>query len=150
MSKAPVLTDDDYVRLLEFRTAMRKFLKFSEAQSTSQGLTPTQHQLLLAIRGHKEDEGPTIREVAECLLIRHHSAVELINRAEEAGLVRRRSDRQDQRVVRLALTKAGATKLARITRANLAEIGRLTPEFQDVWKAIARLGVAPARRSRPG
>lgn len=135
------LSQDDYVRLLEFRTAMRKFLKFSEAQSTNQGLTPQQHQLLLAVRGHKESRGPTIGEVAECLLIRHHSAVELINRAEDAGLVRRRQDRDDHRVVRLALTQVGATKLERISRANFAEIGRLTPEFQDVWRALGRLEV---------
>lgn len=150
MPKETKLTDDDYVRLLDFRTAMRKFLKFSEAQSEAQGLTPTQHQLLLAIRGSVESGGPTIGQVAECLLVRHHSAVELINRAEEAGLVRRRQDPRDHRVVRLSLTAVGATKLERISRANLAEIGRLTPEFQDVWHAIGRLGVEPVRRPRAG
>ena len=133
------LTDDDYWRLLEFRTAIRKFLKYSRTQATQLGLTPTQHQLLLAVRGHRGGNGPTIGDVAECLLIRHHSAVELINRAESAGLVRRRRDLDDQRVVRLSLTRAGATKLERISRANLGELGRLGPELQDVWLAIERL-----------
>ena len=137
------LRDDEYWRLLEFRTAIRKFLNYSKTQAAGEGLTPAQHQLLLAIRGHRANvnTGPTIGDVAECLLIRHHSAVELVDRAEAAGLVRRRSDPHDHRVVRLALTRSGAAKLERISRANLAEIGRLGPEFQDVWKAIERLAV---------
>lgn len=133
------LDDDDYWRLLEFRTAIRKFLKYSKNQAAKVGLTPTQHQLLLAIRGHKSEFAPTIGEIAECLLIRHHSAVELVDRAETAGLVQRRPDADDQRVVRLALTRSGAAKLERISAANLAELRRLGPEFQDVWRAIERL-----------
>lgn len=129
------LTDDDYIRLLEFRTAMRKFLRFSELQAANLGLTPAQHQLLLAIRGQPDRSDPTIGEVAEPLLIKHHSAVELIDRAVEAGLVVRRTDPSDQRVVRLALTRTGRNKLERITRANLGEIGRLSSEFQEVWEA---------------
>lgn len=135
------LRDDDYWRLLEFRTAMRKFLNYSKTQAARHGLTPTQHQLLLAIRGHRAAAGPTIRDAADWLLIKHHSAVELVDRAETAGLVRRRPDPHDQRVVRLALTRSGAAKLERISRANLAEIGRLGTQFQDVWQAIERLAV---------
>lgn len=139
MAKTSKLTDDDYWRLLEFRTAIRKFLQYSKSQAAKVGLTPTQHQLLLVIRGHREGQGPTIGDVADCLLIRHHSAVELVDRAGAAGLVERRADRDDQRVVRLGLTRSGAAMLERISRANLAEIRRLGPEFQDVWKAIDRL-----------
>src|ERR671916_1997 len=139
MAKGSKLTDDDYRRLLEFRTAIRKFLQYSKDQAAGVGLTPTQHQLLLAVRGHRGPQGPTIGEVAECLLIRHHSAVELVDRAEAAGLVVRRQDRGDHRVVRLALTRSGGGKLETISRANLAEIRRLGAEFQDVWQAIDRL-----------
>ena len=139
MAKGSKLTDDDYRRLLEFRTAIRKFLQYSKAQAAGVGLTPTQHQLLLAVRGHRDPQGPTIGQVAECLLIRHHSAVELVDRAEAAGLVERRQDRGDHRVVRLALTRSGGDKLERISRANLAEVRRLGPEFQDEWQAIDRL-----------
>ena len=139
MSTRAKLRDDDYWRLLEFRTAIRKFLKYSQRQAAEHELTPTQHQLLLAIRGDRSAAGPTISEVAACLLIKHHSAVELVNRAETAGLVVRRPDRHDQRVVRLALTRSGAAKLERISRANLTEIGRLGPQFQEVWEAIERL-----------
>ena len=139
MAGSPKLSDDDYWRLLEFRTAIRKFLKYSKTQATQLGLTPTQHQLLLAIRGHRGTDGPTIGDVARWLLIRHHSAVELVNRAESSGLVRRRRDANDQRVVRLSLTRTGAAKLERISRANLGELGRLGPELQEVWLAIERL-----------
>ncbi len=141
-TKASKLNDEDYAQLLEFRTAIRKFLKYSKAQAEQLGLTPTQHQLLLAVRGSRTHGGPTIGEVAECLLVRHHSAVELIDRAETAGLVERRVDPHDQRIVRLKLTRSGAAKLERISEANLREIGRLGPEFQDVWTAIGNLGVA--------
>ena len=133
------LTDEDYRRLLEFRTAIRKFLKYSKSQAAKLDLTPTQHQLLLAIRGHNEQRGPTIGDVAEYLLIRHHSAVELVDRAEAAGLVRRHTDRDDQRVVRLSLSRSGAGKLAKISAANLNEIARLGPGFREVWKGIERL-----------
>ena len=70
-------------RLLEFRTGLRRFLHWSEEQARAAGLTAAQHQLLLAVRGH--DGGPTIGEVAEQLLLRHHSAVELVDRAERPG-----------------------------------------------------------------
>jgi DNA-binding MarR family transcriptional regulator len=139
LATASKLTDDDYRRLLEFRTAIRKFLQYSKVQAAGVGLTPTQHQLLLAVRGHRDPQGPTIGEVAECLLIRHHSAVELVDRAEAAGLVARRQDGNDQRVVRLALTRSGGVKLERISRANLAEVRRLGAGFQEVWQAIDRL-----------
>lgn len=133
------LDDEDYQRLLEFRTAIRKFLNYSKNQAAEVGLTAAQHQLLLAIRGHAGGAGPTMGDVAEALLVKHHSAVELVDRAEAAGLVTRRPDPHDQRVVRLALTRAGARKLERISAANLTEIRRLGSQFQDVWKAIERL-----------
>jgi DNA-binding MarR family transcriptional regulator len=131
------VTDDEYRRLLEFRTAMRKFLQYSKEQAEELDLTPTQHQLLLAIRGHAEEEGPTMGDVAGHLLIRHHSAVELVNRAERAGLVERRSDEADQRIVRLVLTSSGAAKLERISRANLSKLGRLGPDFQELLNRLS-------------
>ena len=139
MARGSKLSDEDYWRLLEFRTAIRKFLQYSKTQAAKLDLTPTQHQLLLAIRGHRREGGPTIGDIAESLLIKHHSAVELVDRAEGAGLVKRRQDSVDQRVVRLSLTRSGASKLERISMANLAEVGRLSPEFNEVWDAIEHL-----------
>ncbi len=136
------LADEDYRQLLEFRTAIRKFLKYSATEAAKHDLTPTQHQLLLAIRGHQDPSGPTIGDLADRLLIKHHSAVELIDRAEDAGLVQRHKDSEDLRVVRLSLTRSGVAKLQSISIANLSEIGRLGPEFHEVWQAIGRLGMA--------
>ena len=84
-----VLTDAEYQRLLSFRTSLRRFLHWSEQQAEAAGLTAAHHQLLLAIRGHAGASGPTIGEVADSLLLKHHSAVGLVDRAEKAGLVER-------------------------------------------------------------
>ena len=138
MAGGAKLQDEDYELVHEFRTAIRRFLKYSKTQAEEVGLTPAQHQLLLAVRGHR-DAYPTIGDIAELLLIRHHSAVELIDRAERAGLIERRRDPNDQRVVRLALSRSGASKLQRVSEANLLEIRRLGREFRDVWTTLERL-----------
>ncbi len=119
------ICDEDYQRLLEFRTELRRFLQWSEEKAHAEGLTPAQHQLLLAVRGHPDAKAPTVGDVARSLLIRHHSAVGLIDRTAEAGYIRRIMDPDDHRVVRLALTPAGARKLARLTRRHLEELRRL-------------------------
>ena len=104
----PTPTDEDYRRLLELRTGLRRFLRWSERQAEAAGLTPAQHQLLIAIRGHPDARGPTITEVATYLLLRHHSAVGLTDRAESAGLVSRRQDPHKLTTVQLRLTTKGA------------------------------------------
>lgn len=119
------IRDEDYERLLEFRTELRQFLSWSEEKAHAEGLTAAQHQLLLAVRGHPGPKAPTIGDVARSLLIRHHSAVGLIDRTAEAGYIRRITDPDDHRVVRLTLTPSGARKLARLTRHHLEELGRL-------------------------
>jgi DNA-binding MarR family transcriptional regulator len=126
------LTDAQYQELLAVRTALRRFLRWSEEQARAEGLTPAQHQLLLAVRGHADRRGPTIGEVADVLLVRHHSAVELVDRAVAAGLVRRVADRDDDRVVRLRLTESGTRRLRRLSALHLGELRRLrgaTPFF---------------------
>lgn len=130
------IDDDDYRRLLEFRTGLRRFLHWSEEQARAVGLSPAQHQLLLAIRGHRDARGPTIGDVAGYLLLRHHSAVELVNRAEQAGLVRRAHDRDDHRIVRLRLSPRGADKLRRLTAAMLEELARLSPRLRPLWAGL--------------
>ncbi|MGZ4124225.1 MAG: MarR family winged helix-turn-helix transcriptional regulator [Actinomycetota bacterium] len=117
--------DADYRRLLALRTGLRHFLRWSEEQAASSSLTPSQHQLLLAIRGHAGDAAPTIGDVAASLLLRHHSAVELVDRTQEAGLVRRSRDADDHRVVRLSLTPRGARTLEDLSERHLEELARL-------------------------
>jgi DNA-binding MarR family transcriptional regulator len=128
------LDDADYRRLLGFRDGLRQFLHWSEAQARAAGLTPAQHQLLLAVRGH--DGHPTIGDVADHLLLRHHSAVELVDRAERAGLVRREVDADDHRVVRVRLTPSGARRLAGLSAAHLEELGRLAPAVAGMWSDL--------------
>jgi DNA-binding MarR family transcriptional regulator len=130
------ITDTDYRRLLEFRTGLRRFLHWSEEQAQGAGVSPSQHQLLLAVRGHPDPRGPTIGDVAEYLLLRHHSAVGLVDRAEDAGLVRRRQDRDDHRVVRLHLTARGAETLHQLTTVTLEELDRLSPRLRPVWAGL--------------
>jgi DNA-binding MarR family transcriptional regulator len=130
------LTDTEYRRLLKFRTGLRRFLRWSREQAAAVGLTPAQHQLLLAIRGHDDPRGPTIGEVAGYLLLRHHSAVELVDRAAAANLVERAPDPDDQRVVRLWLTNLGARHLERLAALHVEELGRLVPAMQAIWKGL--------------
>lgn len=121
------LDADDFANLLEFRTMLRRFERWSEQQARAVGLTPTQHQLLLAVKGHKDRRGPTIRELADYLLLRHHSTVELVNRVEAGNLVRRLGDPDDARVVRVRLTELGEDRLAQLTTMHIAELRRLAP-----------------------
>ena len=119
------MSDRDYQHLLRFRTELRQFLHWSEERARAEGLTAAQHQLLLAVRGSTTEGGATVGEVADALLLRHHTASELVDRAVVAGLLRRERDHEDQRVVRLRITRAGAGKLARLSRQHLAELARL-------------------------
>ncbi len=106
-------------------------------QARAAGLTPAHHQLLLAIRGHGSPDGPTVGEVADYLLLRHHSAVGLVDRAEAAGLIRRTRSQDDHRVVRLHLTAEGAAKLEALSALHLEELDRLA---LDLPNASAGLG----------
>lgn len=121
------LTDAQFQELLAFRVALRRFLRWSETAARRTGLTPAQHQLLVAVRGHPDDRGPTVGELADYLLLRHHSTVELIDRAAAAGLVRRTPDDRDRRVVRVALTPAGRSRVDELSPAHLQELRRLAP-----------------------
>lgn len=135
------LPDDAYARLLALRTGLRHFERWSEQQAQAAGLTPAQHQLLLAIRGHGDLRGPTIGEVADYLLLRHHSTVGLVDRADAAGLVTRTRDPEDHRVVRLHLTSTGAKRLETLATVHLEELERLALELPGAWK-----GLAPVQR----
>lgn len=133
MSRPP--TDADYVRLLAFRTELRRFVQWSETAATEAGLTPALHQLLLAVRGDEHEGGgggPTIGAVADALLVRHHTAGELVRRAEEAGLLERRRDTDDQRRVHLALTAAGRAKLDALSAEHLANLVPLAERLGEL------------------
>ncbi len=128
------VSDSDIGRLLQFRDGLRRFLRWSEDEAKAVGLTGPQHQLLLAIRGHGSP--PSIGELATHLLLRHHSVVELVDRAVAAGLVARTADADDHRVVRLQLTPAGREKVAALAAAHLEELSRLRPQFESLWDRL--------------
>ncbi|HEX3554834.1 MAG TPA: MarR family transcriptional regulator [Thermoanaerobaculia bacterium] len=132
----PTLDDEDYRRLLQFRVDLRRFLHWSEEQAEKAGLTPAQHQLLLAVRGHGEADGPTIGDVAGYLLLRHHSAVGLVDRAVKAELVERHEDGADRRVVRLRLSARGAGILEQLSEVHLEEITRLAPRIRAISQGL--------------
>jgi DNA-binding MarR family transcriptional regulator len=134
------LDQHDYERLLAFRTGLRRFLAWSGQQAEAAGITPAQHQLLLAVRGHPDPRGPTVGEIAGYLLVRHHSAVELIDRAVAAGLVARRADNEDGRTVRIALTAGGRRRLERLAAAHLEELDRMTSQLHTLWAGLDAVG----------
>ena len=132
MARHRRLSQLQYTDLLEFRTALRTFERWSADQARLQGLTPAQHQLLLVVKGHPDLRGPTISDVAAYLHVRHHSAVELIDRTVEAGLVERRRVDEDGRVVRLRLTPAAEGRFAALAELHLEELLRLTPILEHL------------------
>jgi DNA-binding MarR family transcriptional regulator len=132
------LDQADFEHLLELRTGLRRFLRWSEQQAEAGGVTPAQHQLLLAVRGHPDSAGPTIGDIADYLVLRHHSAVGLVDRAVRDGLVERNPDPDSKSVVRVTLTPTGAAKLGALAKAHLEEIAHLAPTMRALWRALER------------
>ena len=158
----PRLTQQDFERLLEFRVTLRRFQRWSEDQAQAEGLTHVQHQLLVAIKGHRGDLPPSVGDLAGYLLLRPHSTVELVDRAEAAGLVERTPDGDDGRVVRVRLTREGDRVLQKLTRAHLDRLHELATVLDElVTQARRRLPrlrcrlladrptLAPGSRRRP-
>ena len=128
----PRITRQDFERLLEFRVTLRRFQRWSEDQAQAAGLTHVQHQLLVAIKGHHESRPPTVGDLAGYLMLRPHSTVELVDRAEAAGLVERTPDADDGRVVRVRLTGAGDRILNKLTRAHLERLHELATVLDEL------------------
>jgi DNA-binding MarR family transcriptional regulator len=130
------LSPADYSALSRFRYQIRRFLHFSEEAARSEGLEPQQHQLLLAIEACDEPIGPTVGYLADQLLIRHHSAVGLLDRLEEHGFVQRIRGEEDRRQVRVRMTPAGSKKLHRLTHLHRDELRRSGPELVTALRAV--------------
>jgi DNA-binding MarR family transcriptional regulator len=132
------LEKSDFERLLELRTGLRRFMHWSEQQARAAGLTPAKHQLLLAVKGHPGPEGPTIGDLADHLVLRHHSAVGLVDRAVGDGLVERTADASSRSVVRVTLTRKGIAKLDALAEAHLEELAHLAPTMRALWRALGQ------------
>lgn len=126
------LSDENYRILARFRYALRLFQRFSENAARAVGLTPSQHQLLLAVRGWEGRLPPTIGEVAERLQLRHHSTVELVQRATAAGLVETVGDPTDGRIQRVLLTDHGAQLLRSLSLTHRDELRRFRAEMKNL------------------
>jgi DNA-binding MarR family transcriptional regulator len=120
------LQDSDYAALADFRAALRGFLAFSEARAGEVGLSPRQHQTLLAIRGAAPGLA-TIGYIAERLILKPHTASELVKRLEALGLVVRHSSEQDRRKTLLELTGRAEDLLLKLSKIHREEIRRLKP-----------------------
>lgn len=136
MSNAGELTDAEYAALADFRHALRQFQAFSEEQVADFGLTPQQHQTLLAIRG-AEPRAVTIGYVAERLFVKPHSASGLIVRLEALGLVARHASPHDGRQALLDLTPRARTLLERLSAVHREEIVRMRPMLKTLLDTIA-------------
>lgn len=132
------LSLDDYRALAEFRYQIRRFLHFSEQEARARDLEPGQHQLLLAVKGIPEGERPTVRELAGRLCIQHHSTVELANRLERRGAVRRRRCQKDRREVLVELTPKGEELLRELTVAHREEFETAGAALTKALEAIMR------------
>jgi DNA-binding MarR family transcriptional regulator len=119
------LTKQDFEELARFRFGIRRYLRFSEETVRRHGLTPQHYQLMLALKGFPGREWATMRELAERLQLRHHSVVELVNRAQKQDLVERAPDPTDARAVRVQLTAGGQRALAQLSVLHRDELGRL-------------------------
>ena len=124
------LSKAQYEMLAAFRYQLREFLHFSELAAQNAGLTPRQHQALLAIKGFPDRETITIGELAEQLHIAHHSAVGLVDRSVEQNLIVREQGTKDRRQVYIRLTDHGAKVLERLSGAHRDEIRRLGPSLR--------------------
>lgn len=127
---------DDYRALSEFRYLIRRFLEFSQTAARAVGLTSRQHQALLAVKGSPHEHPMTIGDLAERLCIQHHSAVELVDRLVEAGLIERTHDATDRRRVLLRLTAAAESDLARLSAIHLEELRRLRPALLEILDRV--------------
>jgi DNA-binding MarR family transcriptional regulator len=117
----------NYAALAELRHQIRRFLAFSEQEARTAGLEPQQHQLLLAVKGVPEGKSPTIGFLAERLLVRHHTAVGLVDRLVEASLVTRKPSQTDRRRVVVQVTARGERLLRRLSLAHQAELEKAGP-----------------------
>ncbi|HTR22978.1 MAG TPA: MarR family winged helix-turn-helix transcriptional regulator [Terriglobales bacterium] len=124
----------DYESLAEVRYQLRRFLHFSEQVAREAGLEPQQHQLLLAVKGLPEGTRPRVAELAERLQIKHHSAVELIDRLALAGCVKRHRAGKDRREVLIALTPKGEKILRELSDHHRAELQKRGPLLIDALK----------------
>lgn len=137
-TKGAPLHDVDYQALAQFRFQLRKFLSFSEAAARKAGLTPQQHQALLAIKGSSSAEPISVGDLAEFLHVRHHTAVELVGRMTKFGLLGRLVDNDDSRRILVKLTSKGEQKLGLLSKIHFEELRAASPGLTEILRSFGR------------
>jgi DNA-binding MarR family transcriptional regulator len=132
----PDLDPSEYRKLEEFRFQIRRFLHFSEAAAGASGIESQQHQALLALKGMPPGCSPTIGHLADRLLIKHHSAVGLVDRLQTQGLVTRQANPDDARQVLIQVTRKGERILHNLTVAHRLELEEASPKLAAALRAI--------------
>lgn len=135
------LSTRDYAQLAAWRYSLRGFLRFSEAAAEEAGLTSQHYQAMLVLRGWPEERRVTINDLAQQLLIKHNSAVGLVDRLASGGLVVRASSSADRRKVELTLTQRGREVLAKLAVVHRRELQRIGPILKRFFAELSR----PAR-----
>ncbi|HEY5914137.1 MAG TPA: MarR family transcriptional regulator [Verrucomicrobiae bacterium] len=140
MAKTKPLSKSQYEMLAAFRYALRQFLHFSEEAAHAAGITPQQHQALLAVKGFPGRDQVTVGELAERLQLRHHSAVGLVDRLVAEKLVSRTPSARDRRQVFVQLTRRGEKVLAGLSSAHTEQLRRTGKELILRLKHLDELG----------
>jgi len=135
---SPAIAKSHYELLAELRHALRGFQRFSREAALAAGLTPQQHQALLAIKGFPGRDYVSIGELAGRLQVRHHSAVGLVDRLVRRQLVRRMPSEADRRKVEVRLTVRGEAKIERLSAAHLGELRQLGPGIRKLLESMAK------------
>jgi DNA-binding MarR family transcriptional regulator len=136
------LATRDYAQLAAFRFTLRGFLQFSEAAAAQAGLTSQHYQAMLILRGWPEGSAPTIGDLAQQLLIKHNSAVGLVDRLVREKLVVRKRSSTDRRKVELTLSPRGRQVLAKLAEMHRGELRRIGPLMGQFFENLPRLGSA--------
>lgn len=136
MPLAPPLSKLDYQTLADFRYHLRLFLRFSEEEAAKEGLSPQQHQVLLAIQGYPDRERISMGELTEKLQLKPHSVVGLVNRLASEKLVSREPATEDRRRVFVTLTSRGLALLTHLTSVHRQELRRIAPSFRELLQQI--------------
>ena len=133
-------SDEDYRVLATFRARLREFLAFSDRASAKVGMTQQQYQALLALKTHPGPQPLTISGLAALLLIKHHSAVGMVDRLEKQGIVRRAPSARDRRVVAIRLTPRGKRSMDKLANVHRAELARIAGEFEEIFAFLRKGG----------
>lgn len=145
------LATADYARLAAFRYALRGFLRFSEDAASAAGLTAQHYQAMLILRAAEDSQRVTINDLALQLLIKHNSAVGLVDRLVQEKLAERRPSSEDRRKVELALTARGRQVLAKLAAMHRGELQRVGPVLEQFFAELSngKPAATAAKKKRP-